>query len=164
MIILGHKSYCLGEVLGDHSDVIIGKYCSIAKGVMFDGCIQHNPKFLTTYSFDSFTDAKPQYQYKTKGNIVIGNDVWIGQNALIMSGVEIADGVIIAAGAVVTKSITEPYSIFGGVPARFLKYRFVRETINKLLELQWWNRSDEWIKENVNILLSEKIEELSKRA
>jgi chloramphenicol O-acetyltransferase type B len=163
MIKVGHKSYCLGEVLGEHSDVIIGKYCSIAKGVIFDGGIQHNPRFLTTYPFDSFTDAKPQYQYKTKGNIVIGNDVWIGQNAMILSGVEIADGVIIAAGAVVTKSITEPYTIYGGVPAKFLKFRFIQETINKLLQVKWWDKSDEWVSNNVNILLSENINELVKR-
>lgn len=74
----------------------------------------------------------------------IGNDVWIGQNAVIMDGVKIGDGAIVAAGAVVTKDVA-PYAIVGGVPAKLIKYRFDEATIKDLLRLKWWELSDKEI-------------------
>ena len=74
----------------------------------------------------------------------IGNDVWIGSHVLILDGVSVGDGAIIATGAVVTKDI-EPYSIYGGVPARLIRYRFSQERINYLLNFSWWNKDEDWL-------------------
>jgi len=84
---------------------------------------------------------------KIKGETIIGNDVWIGDSAIILSGVKIGDGACIAAGSVVTKNV-EPFAIVGGVPAKVIKYRFSEETRNLLSELQWWNWSNERIRKN----------------
>lgn len=103
--------------------------------------------------FNEIRFAKDQYK------VVIGNDVWIGSYVRIMEGSTIGDGAVIAAGAVVTKDIP-PYAIVGGVPAKIIKYRFDKETIQKLLELKWWDKDQAWIKkhaddfENVDKLLS----------
>ena len=78
---------------------------------------------------------------------MIGNDVWIGSNVIIMSGVRIGDGAVIAAGAIVTKNV-EPYSIVGGVPAKTIRRRFEENQIEYLRKIEWWNRSEDWIKKN----------------
>lgn len=83
--------------------------------------------------------------------IVVGNDVWIGDRVLIMGGVTIGDGACIAAGSVVTKDV-EPYSIVGGVPARVIKYRFTEEQRNYLIDFKWWNKGNEWLKQNVDYM------------
>ncbi len=80
-------------------------------------------------------------------NAIIGNDVWIGSNVLIIGGIKIGDGAIVAAGAVVTKDVP-PYAIVGGIPARIIRFRFDKEQINKLLELKWWNKDDDWLIKN----------------
>lgn len=78
---------------------------------------------------------------------MIGNDVWIDMNAIVMRGVKIGDGAVIAAGAVVTKDVA-PYSIVGGNPAKLIKYRFTEEVIGKLLEIKWWDWDEEKIRRN----------------
>ena len=80
---------------------------------------------------------------------IIGNDVWIGANAIILQGVTIGDGAIIAAGAVVTKDVP-PYAIVGGVPAKVIKYRFSDDVILKLLEIKWWDKPEEWTTQNLD--------------
>src|SRR5690606_29947135 len=80
-------------------------------------------------------------------SVKIGNDVWIGEDAIIMGGVKIGDGAIIAARAVVTKDVP-PYSIYGGVPAKLIKYRFDNYIIKKLLAIKWWDLEESWIREN----------------
>ena len=92
---------------------------------------------MTFVSEEKFAENMPP--------ITIGNDVWIGDSALLLDGIIIGDGAIIAAGAVVTKSV-EPYTIVGGIPVREIRKRFPTETVHKLLEFQWWNRSEEWLK------------------
>ena len=83
----------------------------------------------------------------------IGNDVWIGANAMILGGITIGDGAIIGAGAVVTKDIP-PYAIVGGIPARIIRYRFPNDVINALLSSQWWNLSENILKSNIKVFQS----------
>lgn len=125
--------------------LVIGKFCSIACGVRFIfNCANHSLKSLSTYTFPLFYgewDLNKQdvaSAWDNKGDIVIGNDVWIGYEAVIMGGVHIGDGAIIAARAVVTKDVP-PYTIAGGVPAREIRKRFDAGVIEQLLELKWWD-------------------------
>ena len=97
--------------------------------------------------------------WDNKGDIVIGNDVWIGYDAVIMAGVRIGDGAIIGTRAVVTKDV-EPYSIVGGVPAKEIRKRFSPEVIKKLMELQWWNWPIEKIKDAIRNIQSGNIDAL----
>lgn len=123
----------------------IGRFCSVACGVKFVfTSANHTLRSLSTYTFPIFfeewgLDVKNITKaWDNKGNIIIGNDVWIGYGAVILSGVTVGDGAIIGARAVVTKDVP-PYTIVGGVPARQIRKRFDEETIKKLLTLQWWN-------------------------
>ncbi len=125
--------------------LIIGKFCSIACGAKFIfNCANHTLRSLSTYTFPLFYDewggskADVAQTWDNKGDIVIGNDVWIGYEALIMAGVHIGNGAIIAARAVVTKDVA-PYSIVGGVPAREIRKRFDDNTIARMQELRWWD-------------------------
>lgn len=140
--------------------LIIGKFCSIACGAKFlftSG--NHSLKSLSTYTFPIFFDEwgldvkNIRDAWDNKGDIVIGNDVWIGYEAVIMSGVKIGDGAIIGTRAVVTKDVP-PYAIVGGVPAKLIRRRFDDETIEKLLALRWWNWDDEKIKRNIAAIQS----------
>ena len=97
--------------------------------------------------------------YPIKGDIVIGNDVWIGHNATIMAGVKIGDGAIIATNSTVVKDV-EPYAIVGGNPASEIKKRFQKSIIEKLLELKWWDWDIEKITQNIQNLTDNKIENL----
>ena len=146
--------------------LIIGKFCSIACGAKFIfTSANHKLGSLSTYPFPLFfeewdldksnvTDA-----WDNKGDIVIGNDVWIGYEAVIMQGVTIGDGAIIGTRAVVTKDVP-PYSIIGGVPAKPIRKRFSDEVISQLLEIKWWDWSDDKIKENISAIQSGNIKEL----
>lgn len=97
--------------------------------------------------------------WDNKGDIVIGNDVWIGYDAVIMAGVTIGDGAIIGTRAVVTKDV-EPYSIVGGVPAKEIRKRFAPDVIKKLTELQWWNWAQDKIQKSLNAIQSGDVEAL----
>jgi virginiamycin A acetyltransferase len=136
--------------------LIIGKFCMIASDVKFimNGA-NHLTDALTTYPFAIFGNgwegAMEGKSYPQKGNIEIGNDVWIGYNATIMAGVKIGDGAIIATNSTVVKDVA-PYSIVGGNPAQEIKKRFSTEKIEKLLELEWWNWEIEKITANVSYL------------
>ncbi|BFP39624.1 Vat family streptogramin A O-acetyltransferase [Flavobacteriaceae bacterium GF1] len=150
------------DFIGDK--LIIGKFCMIASDVKFimNGA-NHLTNSLTTYPFAIFghgwENAMEGKTYPKKGDINIGNDVWIGYNATIMAGVTIGDGAIIATNATVIKDV-EPYSIVGGNPAREIKKRFSKEVITKLLELEWWNWDIEKITKNVQYLTGNEIEKL----
>ena len=142
----------------DVDKLIIGKYCSIGSGAVFvmGGNQGHRADWVSTFPFyyqaNIFKDAKNSYE--KVGNTTIGNDVWIGSEAMIMPGITIGSGAIIAARAVVTKDV-EPYAVVGGNPAEFIKYRFTEERISELLKLKWWNWSEEKVKANVGMLCSE---------
>lgn len=136
----------------NHERLIIGKFCSIACGAKFlFNCANHTLKSLSTYTFPLFykdwdlEKSDVATAWDNKGDIVIGNDVWIGYEAVIMAGVHIGNGAIIAARAVVTKDVP-PYTIVGGVPARSIRKRFDEEVIQELETLQWWNWSAEKIR------------------
>lgn len=127
--------------------VVIGKFCSIADGVRFVFG-HHRTDCVTTFPLRALCfGGAPHEDSKSKGRIEIGNDVWIGANALILSGVKIGHGAVIAAGSVVSKSIP-PYSIFGGVPAKLIKLRLRDDQIFQLSKIQWWDWPIEKIKEN----------------
>lgn len=125
--------------------LVIGKFCSLACGVKFlFNCANHRLKSLSTYTFPLFYEeweldkADVTAAWDNKGDIRIGNDVWIGYEATIMAGVHIGDGAIVAARAVVTKDVP-PYTIVGGVPAKEIRKRFDEETVGQLLQLKWWD-------------------------
>lgn len=125
--------------------LIIGKFCSIACGTRFlFNCANHTLKSLSTYTFPLFYEewglaqAEITSAWDYKGDIVIGHDVWIGYEAVIMSGVHIGNGAIIAAHAVVTRDVP-PYTIVGGIPAKEIRKRFQEDVIEQLLMLKWWD-------------------------
>ncbi len=147
--------------------LIIGKFCSIATGVKFmmGGTQGHNYDWIAAYPLDEFDDDFDGYTnvapkaHKLKGDTVIGNDVWIGAEALIMPGIHISDGAVIAARTVVTKNVG-PYEIWGGNPGKIIKKRFSEEHIAKLLEIKWWNWDLETLKHNLSLLRSNDVEAL----
>lgn len=139
----------------------IGKYCSIADGVIFLLGGEHRSDFITTYPFNALLK---NFNYigghpHTKGNITIGNDVWIGSEAKILSGVNIGDGAIIGANSIVTKDVP-PYAIAAGNPAKIVRYRFDEITINKLLKIKWWDFDEKEIIEIIPLLQSENMQKL----
>lgn len=152
----------LFDFVGDK--LIIGKFCMIASDVKFimNGA-NHLTDSLSTYPFSIFGNgwekAMEGKTYPQKGDINIGNDVWIGYNATIMAGVTIGDGAIIATNSTVIKDV-EPYSIVGGNPAREIKKRFSDKTIAKLLKIQWWNWDIEKITANLQHLTNNAIHNL----
>lgn len=130
----------------------IGKFCSIACGAKFIfTSANHTMGSLSTYPFPLFFEewglpiSEVTTAWDNKGDIVVGNDVWIGYEAVIMSGVHIGDGAIIGTRAVVTKDV-EPYTIVGGVPAKPIRKRFDGETVEKLLKLRWWDLPSDVLK------------------
>ncbi len=146
--------------------LIIGKFCSIACGTKFlFNSANHRMNSLSTYPFPLFFEEwgldrqDVADSWDNKGDIIIGNDVWIGYEAVIMAGVTIGDGAIVGTRAVVTKDVP-PYTIVGGVPARPIKKRFSEETIERLLELQWWDWPPEKLAENIDLIQKGCIEQM----
>lgn len=117
------------------SKLLIGSYCSIASGVIFLLNSDHDYNLISTYPFKAKIIGGED-EACSKGNILIDDDVWIGERAIILSGVKIGQGAVIAAGAVVTKDVP-PYAIVGGVPARIIKYRFDHKLIEELLKVDY---------------------------
>lgn len=149
--------------------LIIGKFGSIACGTKFlFNCANHTLKSLSTYTFPLFYEewelekSNITTAWDNKGDIVIGNDVWIGYEAVIMAGVHIGDGAIIAARAVVTKDVP-PYTIVGGTPAKEIRKRFDAEVIQQLLILKWWNWSTDKIRQCLPYIAEGKMDELLTR-
>ena len=151
------------EFLGDK--LIIGKFCAIAKGVEFimNGA-NHRMDSVTTYPFnimgngwERVTPALEELPFK--GDTVVGNDVWIGQNVTILPGVHLGDGAIVGANSVVSKNVSA-YHIVGGNPVRTIRKRFDDETIDFLLRLKWWDWPAEKIFEHLELLCSGDIKKI----
>lgn len=144
--------------------LIIGKFCMIASGVKFimNGA-NHLSDSVSAYPFAIFGNgwerAMEGRSYPNKGDLVIGNDVWIGYNATLMAGITVHDGVIIAANSTVTKDV-EPYAIVGGNPADVIRKRFSVEKIRELLAIKWWDWDIEKITRNVHNLTGNDISKL----
>lgn len=144
----------------------IGRFCSVACGAKFlFASANHTMRSLSTYPFPIFFEewgldaADVADAWDNRGDIVIGNDVWIGFEAVILGGVTVGDGAVIGARAVVTKDVP-PYTIVGGVPAKPIRKRFSDEVISRLLKLQWWNWPEERIRKNLAAIQSGRIAEL----
>jgi virginiamycin A acetyltransferase len=147
------------DFIGDK--LIIGKFCMIASDVTFimNGA-NHLSSSVSSYPFAIFGEgwehAMEGKSYPSKGNTVIGNDVWIGYRATIMPGVKIGDGAIIAANATITRDVP-PYAIVGGNPAQLIRKRFSDPEIEALLEFKWWDKDIEWITEHVQWLTGREV-------
>ena len=150
-VTLGDFTYIAGNT--NISKTTIGKFCSIGPDCKI-GLGKHptkdfvstHPVFFSTLKQAQVTFADRNY-FDEFAYIIIGNDVWLGANVIVVDGVKIGDGAVVAAGSVVTKDIP-PYAIVGGVPAKIIKYRFEKEEIEKLLQLKWWDMDVEYLKEN----------------
>lgn len=149
--------------------LVIGKFCQIAHGVrIVTSSANHDMSGLSTYPFANFmmdtgttaTDIEAMFRVPgNKGDTVIGNDVWIGMNAMVMPGVTIGDGAIIAGGSVVVRDV-EPYSIVGGNPAKAISKRFDEETIGALLEIRWWDWDPGTIGANLDAIRARDLDAL----
>lgn len=147
---------------GEGAKVYIGSFCSIAPNLSLILGGNHRVDWTTTYPFGHinqkvFNSFNGKGHPKSNGHIVIGNDVWIGLNATIMSGVKIGDGAVIACNSHVVKDVP-PYAIVGGNPAKIIKYRFSPEQISKLLEISWWNWPDNKINKYIPLMCSDSID------
>lgn len=150
----------------NHERLVIGKFCSIACGTKFlFNCANHTLKSLSTYTFPLFYEdwnlekSGVASAWDNKGDIIIGNDVWIGYEAVIMAGVHIGNGAIIAARAVVTKDVA-PYTIVGGTPAKEIRKRFSADVIERLQALAWWDWSADKIRQYLPCLMNGNVDEL----
>jgi len=175
-IIVGKHSYysgyyhkhsfddCARYLSPDRTDIdrlIIGSYCSIGSGAVFmmAGNQGHQHAWASTFPFfyqdnENFSDAKDGFE--RAGDTIIGNDVWIGTEAMLLSGISVGNGAIIASRALVTKNV-EPYAIVASNPAKHVRYRFTERAIAQLQEMQWWAWNDEQVKGAMKLLCSSDI-------
>lgn len=165
---MGEHSYDAPQLLSfrpHDQQVRIGKYCSISKSAQILTGGYHHADWVSTYPFrireglpGAFEDGQPY----SRGPVVIGNDVWVGYGALIMSGVTIGNGAVVAARALVVRDVP-PYAIVGGNPATVLTQRFPEDQVEALLRLKWWDWPHEKVLENVDLLCSPSVAELLAR-
>ena len=164
---VGRGTYGSPEVLtwNEGATLKIRAFCSIAEGVKIFLGGEHRVDWVTTYPFNLLWGKGKHItgHPRTKGDVIIGNDVWLGSEAIIMSGVKIGDGSVIGTRSVVTKDVA-PYAIVAGNPARLIRNRFEDETIHRLIELKWWDWTNEKIEEMLPLLLSSDIDAFIARA
>jgi len=157
---IGVYTYGKPKIYANENSIEIGSFCSIADGVTIYSGAEHHHDWISSYHFSAKFECKECST--TKGYVSIGNDVWIGDGALILSGVTIGDGAVIAARAVVVKDV-KPYSIVGGNPAKHIKFRFDEKHIKQLLNIKWWYWEIEKIRKNFNLILNDDIHAFIKK-
>jgi acetyltransferase-like isoleucine patch superfamily enzyme len=170
ILLIGKHSYGIEHISirswGEGADLFIGSFCSIARNqtVFLGG--NHRTDWATAFPFGHiFNEVFPTGQINgpghpaSKGNVIIENDVWIGEGCTIMSGIKIGSGSVIAAKSVVTKDVA-PYTIVGGNPAKLIKERFPQHIAKQLLDIKWWEKSDEEINRIVPLLQDQPTEEM----
>lgn len=149
-------------IFNNSDSITVGSYCSIAEDVRFIASGEHFYKRVSTFPFNSRLLSKsPTLDTNSKGKIEIGNDVWIGYGAVVLSGVKIHDGAVIAARAVVRENVPA-YQIFGGVPAKKISSRFTDEEIEFLLDLRWWDWEFDAIKRAIEADAFDSVSHLKK--
>ncbi len=157
---IGVGSYGKPQILswGENATLKMGNYCSIALDVQILLGGEHDMERVTTYPFDTLEQYSPNFHTspKSKGDIVIGSDVWICRGAMILSGVTIGDGAVIAARAVVTHDVPV-YGVVAGNPAKLIKYRFDEPIRTRLMEIKWWDWSEARINKTVPYLVDDQI-------
>lgn len=153
MVSVGKETY--GElhflIYGEEYKLTIGNYCSISPNVTFIVSADHYLDHISTFPFKVKVTHECDVEAISKGDILVGDDVWIGYGSIIMSGVHIGQGAVVAAGSVVTKDVP-PYAIVGGVPAKVIKYRFDDEIIKRLIKLDYRKVDKNWIREHMKDL------------
>ena len=151
---------------GEGARLRIGKFCSIARDVTIYLGGNHRTDWITTYPFSVMSPwrrwTRQDGHPATRGDVIIGNDVWLAEGCTIFSGVRIGDGAVVAGRAVVTREVP-PYAIVAGNPARVVRYRFSEAEIKELLALQWWDWGDARIRQNLGTLLDDKVSHLQDR-
>lgn len=156
-ITIGRHSYGIKEssidgYRAEDNPLWVGAFCSVAQGVLFLCRSAHRMDLVSTRQLATYLAKIDGIDdLTTKGPIVIGHDVWIGARAIIMSGVTIGNGAVIGAGSIVTQDIP-PYAVAAGNPARVIRYRFSADVIERIQASQWWNWSDDEIRENIKLL------------
>jgi acetyltransferase-like isoleucine patch superfamily enzyme len=163
---IGKYTYGRPRVIdfGEGARLVIGKFCSISAGVTIFLGGEHRTDWITTYPFPSLPTTWPEAHGieghpTTMGDVVIGNDVWLGRGCVILSGSRIGDGAVVGANSVVSGEIA-PYSIVAGNPVKTIRKRFDEEKIARLLDIRWWDWPDNKIRKKVELLCSDKINEL----
>ena len=169
---IGDYTYGDGNITiisgGEGKILRIGKFCSIAERITVFLGAYHRTDWFTTYPFGhiretEFPKVKKDHGHPTsKGDVIIGNDVWIATGATILSGVTIGDGAVIATNSVVTKDVP-PFAIVAGNPAKIVKYRFSEKQIDALQKIAWWDWTEDRIKTEAMDLWSDKINEFIDR-
>lgn len=149
---------------GDVDKLIIGKYCCIASGAQFvmSGNQGHRADWISPYPFHAFEEFQGAVDgFQRKGDTVIGNDVWIGLEALILPGIRIGDGAVVAARSIVTKEV-EPYTVVAGNPAQVVRKRFCDADIKLLLRIKWWDWPQDKVRRNCKLLQGSDVQALAR--